>query len=83
MSMQIFPSNSLGKRAIKTCFAQGLVLCMLAFMPMISVAVLQDEIQVYDDEINAKGGVLGKKLEPVWLTRPPTGPCSPKKPSNC
>lgn len=53
--MQIFPSNSLGKRAIKTCFAQGLVLCMLAFMPMISVAVLQDEIQVYDDEINAKG----------------------------
>jgi urea transport system substrate-binding protein len=32
------------------------------------------------DEQNKKGGVLGKKLEPSWSIRPPTGRCSPRRP---
>ena len=55
MSMQLFPSKSLFKRQIKSCIAQGLILFTLGCMPMMAMAVLQDEIQVYDDEINAKG----------------------------
>ena len=35
--------------------AQALVLTSLALSPSIGMAMLQDEIQVYDDEINAKG----------------------------
>ena len=35
--------------------AKAVLLGMLATLPSISLAVLQDEIQVYDDEINAKG----------------------------
>ena len=53
--MQPFPSKSLCKRQIKSCIAQGLILFTLGCMPMMAMAVLQDEIQVYDDEINAKG----------------------------
>ena len=34
---------------------QGLLLAIFLLSPSISMAVLQDEIQVYDDEINAKG----------------------------
>jgi ABC-type branched-subunit amino acid transport system substrate-binding protein len=34
------------------------------------------------DEQNKKGGVLGKKLEPVVVDPLPTGRCSPKRPAS-
>jgi len=48
----------------------------------ISETVLKDTVLMAIDEINAKGGVLGKKLDPWWLTPLPTGLCLLKKPSN-
>jgi urea transport system substrate-binding protein len=39
----------------------------------ISETVLKDTVLMAIDEINAKGGVLGKKLEPVVVD--PTGRC--------
>ena len=47
MQMQAYP--------FKKSLTWGLLLICLSFLPSISMAVLQDEIQVYDDEINAKG----------------------------
>jgi urea transport system substrate-binding protein len=48
----------------------------------ISETVLKDTVLMTIDDINAKGGVLGKKLEPVVVDPPPTGRCSPKRPSS-
>jgi hypothetical protein len=59
------------------------VLHSLSGTMAISETVLKDTVLMAIDEINAKGGVLGKKLEPWWWTRPPTGRCSPKRPSSC
>ena len=36
-------------------FLRLFLIAFLVVIPSISQAVLQDEIQVYDDEINAKG----------------------------
>lgn len=50
----------------------------------ISETPLKDVALMTIDEINAQGGVLGKKLEPVgWLTRPRTGRYLLKKQDNC
>jgi hypothetical protein len=49
----------------------------------ISETVLKDTVLMAIDEINAKGGVMGKKLEPVVVDPPPTGLCLLKKPSSC
>ncbi len=40
---------------MQRCFLRILFIASLALTPFIAHAVLQDEIQVYDDEINAKG----------------------------
>ena len=40
---------------LKCAFTPVFVMAFLAVMPTTAMAVLQDEIQVYDDEINAKG----------------------------
>ena len=45
----------------------------------ISETPLKDVALMAIDDINAKGGVLGKKLEPVVVD----GRCSPKKRVNC
>jgi len=39
---------------MQRCFLRILFIASLALTPFIAHAVLQDEIQVYDDEINAK-----------------------------
>ena len=49
----------------------------------ISETVLKDTVLMAIDDINAKGGVLGKSWNPWWWTRPPTGRCLPRKPSSC
>lgn len=49
---------------------------MLALSPMVAMAVLQDEIQVYDDEINAKGE---QSLE-LHLNNTPRGLQTPSYP---
>ena len=41
--------------SFKKSLTWGLLVICLSSLPSISMAVLQDEIQVYDDEINAKG----------------------------
>jgi urea transport system substrate-binding protein len=48
----------------------------------ISETVLKDTVLMAIDDINAKGGVMGKKLEPVVVDPPPTGRCLPKRPSS-
>jgi urea transport system substrate-binding protein len=48
----------------------------------ISETVLKDTVLMAIDEINAKGGVLGKKLEPVVVDPASTGRCLLKK-SSC
>jgi urea transport system substrate-binding protein len=58
------------------------VLHSLSGTMAISETVLKDMALMTIDEINAKGGVLGKKLEPVVVDPPPTGRCSPKRPSS-
>jgi ABC-type branched-subunit amino acid transport system substrate-binding protein len=58
------------------------VLHSLSGTMAISETVLKDTVLMAIDEINAKGGVLGKKLEPWWSTPPPTGRCSPRRPSS-
>ena len=40
---------------LKHFLTQVVALIILAIIPMAAMAILQDEIQVYDDEINAKG----------------------------
>ena len=52
------------------------VLHSLSGTMAISETVLKDTVLMAIDEINAKGGVLGK-------TQPLTGPCLLKKPSSC
>jgi urea transport system substrate-binding protein len=47
----------------------------------ISETVLKDTVLMAIDEINAKGGVLGKKLEPVVVD--PNWPLFAEKPSSC
>jgi ABC-type branched-subunit amino acid transport system substrate-binding protein len=49
----------------------------------ISETVLKDTVLMAIDEINAKGGVLGKKLEPVVVDPASNWPCLPKRPSSC
>lgn len=58
------------------------VLHSLSGTMAISETVLKDTVLMAIDEINAKGGVLGKKLDPWWSTLRPTGRCSPKKPNS-
>ncbi|MBU3557552.1 transporter [Polynucleobacter sp. Ross1-W9] len=63
-------------RLFKTALIQGLLLSALILSPSVSMAVLQDEIQVYDDEINAKGEA---SLE-VHLNSTPRGIQNPSYP---
>jgi urea transport system substrate-binding protein len=58
------------------------VLHSLSGTMAISETVLKDTVLMAIDDINAKGGVMGKKLEPVVVDPPPTGRCLPKKPSS-
>ena len=48
----------------------------------ISETVLKDTVLMAIDEINAKGGVLGKKLEPVVVDPASNCRCSPRRPAN-
>ena len=48
----------------------------------ISETPLKDVALMTIDEINAKGGVLGKKLEPVVVDPYSTGRCLPKRPAS-
>lgn len=48
----------------------------------ISETPLKDVALMTIDEINAKGGVLGKSWSRWWLTRHPTGRCLPKRPAS-
>jgi len=57
-------------------FLQGLLTISLSILPSVSMAVLQDEIQVYDDEINAKGE---QSLE-LHLNNTPRGIQTPSYP---
>jgi len=58
------------------------VLHSLSGTMAISETVLKDTVLMAIDEINAKGGLLGKKLEPWSSIRPRTGRCSPRRPSS-
>lgn len=49
----------------------------------ISETSLKDMALMTIDEINAKGGVNGKMLEPWWWTRRPTGRCLLKRVGSC
>lgn len=49
----------------------------------ISETPLKDVALMAIDDINAKGGVLGKSSNRWWLTRPRTGRCLRKKPASC
>ncbi len=46
----------------------------------ISETTLKDVMLMLIEEQNKKGGVLGKKLEPVVVDPASTGRCSPKRP---
>jgi urea transport system substrate-binding protein len=48
----------------------------------ISETILKDLMLMEVDEINAKGGLLGKKIEPVWSIPRRTGRCLPKRRAN-
>ena len=58
------------------------VLHSLSGTMAISETVLKDTVLMAIDEINAKGGVLGKKLEPVVVDPASNWPLLLKKPSN-
>lgn len=49
----------------------------------ISETPLKDVALMTIEEINAKGGVLGKNWNRWWSTRRPTGRCLPKKRGSC
>lgn len=49
----------------------------------ISETPLKDVALMAIDDINAKGGVLGKNWNRSWWIRHQTGRCSPKKRVNC
>jgi hypothetical protein len=48
----------------------------------ISETILKDVMLMQIAELNAKGGLLGKKVEPVVVDRRRTGRCSRKRPGN-
>ena len=62
-----FAPNALAADTIKVG-----VLHSLSGTMAISETVLKDTVLMAIDEINAKGGVLGKKLEPVVVDRKST-----------
>jgi urea transport system substrate-binding protein len=49
----------------------------------ISETPLKDVALMTIDEINAKGGVLGKNWSRWWSTRPQTGRCLPRRRVSC
>jgi len=49
----------------------------------ISETPLKDVALMTIDEINAKGGVLGKSWSRWWSIPPQTGRCLPRKRGNC
>lgn len=49
----------------------------------ISESPLKDVALMTIDEINAKGGVLGKNWSRWWLTRLLTGRCLPRRRASC
>ena len=58
------------------------VLHSLSGTMAISETSLKDVALMTIDEINAKGGVMGKKLEAVVVDpKPPTGRCSRRRPA--
>jgi len=59
------------------------VLHSLSGTMAISETVLKDTVLMAIDEINAKGGVLGKKLEPVVVDPASNWPLFAEKPSSC
>lgn len=59
------------------------ILSSLSGTMAISETPLKDVALMTIDEINAKGGVLGKKLQPVVVDPHRTGRCLPKKPASC
>jgi urea transport system substrate-binding protein len=59
------------------------VLHSLSGTMAISETALKETALMTIEEINAKGGVLGKKLEPVVVSRPPTGRSSPRRRASC
>jgi urea transport system substrate-binding protein len=56
------------------------VLHSLSGTMAISETALKNTALMTFEEINAKGGVMGRKIEAWWSTRPPTGRCSPRRP---
>jgi len=62
--------------SMRTRFLSQCVVCLLTLAPLASHAVLQDEIQVYDDEINAKGE---QSLE-LHINNTPNGLVTPSYP---
>ena len=62
--------------SMRARFLSQCVVCLLALAPLASHAVLQDEIQVYDDEINAKGE---QSLE-LHVNNTPNGLVTPSYP---
>ena len=58
--LSVLPAHAQSKDTIKV----GVLHCLSGTMA-ISETVLKDTVLMAIDEINAKGGVLGKKLEPV------------------
>ncbi len=59
------------------------VLHSLSGTMAISETVLKDTVLMAIDDINKKGGVLGKQLEPVVVDPASNWPCSLKRPSSC
>jgi urea transport system substrate-binding protein len=49
----------------------------------ISETPLKDVALMAIDDINAKGGVLGKSSSRWWSIPPQTGRCLPRKPASC
>ena len=59
------------------------ILSSLSGTMAISETPLKDVALMTIDEINAKGGVLGKSWSRWWWIRPPTGRCSPRRRASC
>ena len=55
------------------------VLHSLSGTMAISETTLKDTILMMVDDLNKKGGLLGRPVERSWSIPPPTGRCSPKR----
>jgi urea transport system substrate-binding protein len=81
-------AGALAAPGIRPSFGQAApirvgVLHSLSGTMAISETALRDTVLMMIEWQNARGGILGRRLEPVVVDPPPTGRCLPRRRESC